>query len=1106
MKLTANQQQFRDHVGCNVLLSASAGSGKTSTMVAKLVKLITEHRVPIKNILTLTFTKSAANEMRQKLYVNLSEYVAQNYDEFVVDQIENINLADIGTIDSLCNKLVKKYFYVIGIDPTFEILDNDSTNYLLDKAIDNVFENLMLADDANFYNLYESYLTNRSAKGLSQMVKDLYDFLCVKPDYIKFRDFVINECYNSDIDTNICAKYLLKINQDIVKDFESQILTLLDMLTDDQSDSGYRYYLSVRLGFVREFVNCKTYSEAVQIIKSYDLPDMPSKRNTSFKELFKNFHNEFKPVHKVLTDEFYELNTQHFAMAKQNVTTLFDVTQRVMDEFDKLKANRGALTFNDLEHYTLKILQDKNIRVELQKYYQHVFFDEYQDINELQDEILTLIADDNLNLIGDVKQSIYEFRQSTPQLFVDKFNQYLNGNGRVINLNENFRSEDNILQFVNSVFNSLITTKTLGIDYRTQSNLQAGLGEGQQHGNNRVQMHIIASSKDLDKEQSEVNLILSQIERLVSLGYKYQDIAIILRNRGSMAAGLHKALKDVNVPCSVDYNINIFDNNEIKVMLSVMKVLNNYHDDISLATVLLSPIVGLTEADLVKVRLQEGDKFYQKVLDYNENDKIGQKIGEFKNFVRTYRHYLINHTVCQTMEQILSDYNLTNYYLSMPDGNEKLANIEQFLNIVSLNNDLTHALEYIDKLMGGSYQIKVVPSTKNCVTITTIHSSKGLEYKCVILAGLGSHIKIEKDGKLNISKNYGVGVKYIDVVTREQKDLFVKSACLLDKRRSAIEEEIRLLYVALTRAKEQLVLTGTCSLDDMMKNYIKSIYASKTYFDLILKSVPNTQISKFYHPGTFSYYVDNQMQNCDCFIYESFDRVQQQDVELKLGEIDDNVAQSLRKYYAYEYPYQHYNNVATKNTVTSILTDDNDYVNVVEDMQTLTIDSVPNNDSLELGNAYHAVMQNIDYRATNINVEAIISKLVINGIVDSEVAHKINIKAIHTAVDNVRKLITPTTTILKEQQFIMKGLHSSFVEGGVDISTLVQGVIDLYLINDGQAIVIDFKTNKTNASNLINTYRKQLELYTIALQKAKNVKVTNKLLYSFHLNKFVKVE
>ena len=1103
MKPTDSQQEFIDYSDSNVLLSASAGSGKTSTMVNKLVSLIVNKKVPIKNILTLTFTRAAAFEMKQRLTLALSEVLdSQPNNTFVAEQLEDLNLADIGTIDSLCNKIVKKYFYIIGVDPSFDMMDEVEETYLLNKTIEKVCEEIQSDDE--YFNLYESYLTNRTSRDLVDVIKRMYNYLLVMPNYEEYKKYVLEKCYSENVDDNICAKFLVDDAKRQMNNYHDKLSILKDLTADDK----FLEYINARLGYIKEILNATRYSQICNIVASYEFPPLP-RRDAEIKEELRALDEELKKKIRSLQSIFEYVDNATIQAVKHDVEQLFELVEKVISKMNKQKMQIGKYSFSDLEHFTYKILCNESAQKELQNIYKYIFFDEYQDINELQDSILIKLSNNNLNLIGDVKQSIYEFRQATPRLFVEKFNEYNSGEGNVIKLNDNFRSDDNILQFVNMCFDKLITTKTIGIDYASDSRLVAGNTEEQITDYNKVQLNIInkdsdgEDNEDLDYLQAEINLIIKKIKEFRDLGYEYSDIAVITRDRGELARKINKSLQEYKIPCSMDLRANIYEMPYIQLLVALIKLIDNYRDDISWASVLLSPIGGFTEQELVLIRKYGNKEFYSNVINYDVDDAIGSKLNTLKTYLQSLRHYLTNHTVAEMLDKVLRENNLYNYYLSMPDGDNILTYIDEFIKSISAIDNITHVVEFIDAQSETDSKLNIVPNAKKHVTLSTIHSAKGLEYECVIFCNTGKQFRFERNSSLNISKKYGVGVKHIDTDNRKKYTLFVKNACLIDNNRAILEEEIRLLYVALTRAKKNLCIIGTTSVSKLIDSVDSDIYSSKNYLQLIFKGFKKYQLNNF---TTNSNFVLNKDETCrvNCAVFDNFEIESGNDGELSFGKYDESLAQELSELINYKYPYSDLQNVATKNSVTSILSEENDYVNTVDNMTSLLVTDVPNYDSLELGTAYHLVMQQINYFGDN-DICNIVANLVQSGLISESLAKRIDIKKINGAVQAVKQYINANSIVLKEQQFTMRAKHSEFVENGKDINTIIQGVIDLAIVNPNDIVLIDFKTNKTDEVTLANTYSKQLNLYASALSKKEHKKVKDKLLYSFYLQKFVRI-
>ena len=341
MKPTDSQQEFIDYSDSNVLLSASAGSGKTSTMVNKLVSLIVNKKVPIKNILTLTFTRAAAFEMKQRLTLALSEVLdSQPNNTFVAEQLEDLNLADIGTIDSLCNKIVKKYFYIIGVDPSFDMMDEVEEAYLLNKTIEKVCEEIQSDDE--YFNLYESYLTNRANKDLVDVIKRMYIYLLVLPNYEEYKKHVLEKCYSDNVDDNICANFLVDDAKRQMNNYHDKLSILKDLTSDDK----FLEYINARLGYIKEILNATKYSQICNIVSSFEFPPLP-RRDDEIKEELRGLDEDLKKKIRSLQSIFEHVDKAAIEAVKHDVEQLFEVVEKVISKMNKQKMQIGKYSFSD---------------------------------------------------------------------------------------------------------------------------------------------------------------------------------------------------------------------------------------------------------------------------------------------------------------------------------------------------------------------------------------------------------------------------------------------------------------------------------------------------------------------------------------------------------------------------------------------------------------------------------------------------------------------------------------------------------------------------------------------------------------------------------------
>lgn len=1124
-----DQKLFLNTNGCNVLVSASAGSGKTSTMIQKLLQLLDTYRFPISSLLVVTFTNSAGAEIRQRLYEAISDHLATLTNasdiEYFQKQLENIGNAEIGTLHAICKKLITKYFYVIEQSPDFSLIVSE-TDYLYDLAIESVFREHILSEDTEFFDLYNSYNSNRDDGNLRTIIKKLHEFSSSKPDYVIWREAVSNLSYDTDLDKNIACDYILKDTKESFSKVmpelkELQALSLILQL------EKHCYYLSIRLQFIDAFNTASSFTQALKIYNNFESPNKPRKKKIpdpstiEFEEKFIKVADRFKGCfdgfkkHLIYTDP--EKIVEDISVARANLRKIMSLSDEIEDEYSRLKKERNVVDFNDLEMLMLQILENDTVREELKEHYKFIFFDEYQDINEKQELILSkLTSGDNYYMIGDVKQSIYAFRQASPQIFISKFQNFM-GDGdknKLIRFNQNYRSEKNILEYANQVFDTLITNDTIGIDYKTTARFESD----KKPNECRVKLSILDTfDSEKNKEKAEAMVVANEIINLLQktkadgTKFDYKDIAIILRSRGKLAYELFNTLSNLQIPVNTEIESEFFSTNEVTVLISVLKCISNYEDDLAVATV-LKMLFKLNEDELMCIRESGSNKFfYKNVFEYNANDEIMAKISKFKDFIDYYKMYLMTHSVSDTLWDIIDKFSLLLFFKSLPDGIERENNILEFVSFSdndSYKYNVDKLLNYIDFV--SQNKLKQVIGTKgNAVEICTIHHSKGLEYPAVIFCGIGREIKINKDtNNLTISNVFGFGLKSIDLETRVSQDTIVRSACKLSSRMSEYDEEIRLLYVAMTRPREYLRLIGTFDLSVLERCHDLPIYFSFNMLDMILKSYSATDIKKIMGGGNFC--LNKGLPN-----ESEIEVVKIDDIEVEsksaLNSVQisgGNVALEKKLKWVYANPPSNAT-FTIKNTVTNILREEVDYENLISAPKTFTSkDKIDGVDALKLGTAYHSVMQRVNFNESAEDIEGLINGLVDSGEIDVKLKPYIKIDEIVDACKTIGNIVRSATSVYKEKQFIMQEDYNKLVKNSDNkTKVIVQGVIDLVVIRGNEALLIDYKTNKVSSPDfLIKEYAMQLDIYAKAFELAHNIKITNKYLYSFYQHKLIEVK
>ncbi len=1108
VKLTDPQREFVELKKGNILVSASAGSGKTFTMIQKLVGLMLDG-TDLKNILVVTYTNSAASEMKQRLYSKLLECLAEESDEtkkdYISDQIDSLNNADIGTLHSVCKKILTNYFYAGDIDPAFGLITGKEQTYLFNTALDNVFNKLISENDKDFYEIFTLYNNKRNTNEIKFLVTKVYEFCLSKIDYSAWKNSVLDDC-DKELNDISSARFLVEYFKNETGQYQKPFERLL--IASDELIKKYGDFVNYNLNITRQIADCTNYEQMCICAKTLTLTKKPNVNNKNVDEQVYNddlagVYGEFKKFIETFKDAFKEYSKSELKSLKNVISELFRLKELVDDEYSRLKKLRNVLDFSDLEHKTLQILQNDQVRTALKEKYHYIFVDEYQDINQVQEAIIMLLSSDNVNMIGDLKQSIYQFRLSSPEIFIEKYNRFSAcEGGKVVNLNHNFRSEPNILEFANFVFDVLMTRETIGIDYKTSSRLQAG-----EKDDKTCVVDIDLLNTEEEGEAKEAELIVQDVAKLVSEGYKFSDIAILLRYKNELAQSVIEKLKEHNIPCDATYKTQLFKNNEILVVYSLLKVLNNGHDDLAVATCLKSIFCGLNEQQLHDIRAKHLDgNFYEAVASYVDttDDIISRKIKQFYDFLEECRFDLNSLSITELLQQIFVKYGVMEHYTSFKDGSVRINNIKQFLNILSndeYEHDLRKCLDYLDGLKDEEVQLDIAGGA-NSVKIMTIHASKGLEFPAVILGGVGKSFRINvQTNSLIINDKLGMGVKMLDPKFRIKKESLVATACKFKNRLDELNEEIRLLYVALTRAKSRLIVVGSGKLTQLKSKYDSGIYSGKNYLDFILKAFSRTDVSRL---NSGSVVVNKGVGEFRFNIISPADLTENhtdpRPIILQKG--DEKLAEKLRSYFKYEYPYPK-TNVAIKNTVTSILKEEVDYENKVENLKNLsTMQTSSSDKAMRLGTAYHSIMQNLKYSENEAEICGLIKKLNDGDLPYNEVKSD----KILNAINAIKPLMKNDAKIEKEAQFVMRVNYADLGKSA-DVNVLVQGVIDLVIENSSEVIIVDFKTNKTHdEQSLAQMYKLQLDLYAKAYEKAHHRVVAKKYLYSFELNKLIEVK
>ncbi len=1130
--MTESQKRAVLSSGKNVLVSASAGSGKTFVMIERIIRLILEEGVDVSNVLAVTFTKLAASEMKRKMVKAVIQRINEGKDvERMRKTLSDIPTADISTIHSFCLNLLKTYFYRANIDPDFSVLEESKAKELSTAAIDQAFNELYEKGDEGFLRLVRTLRRFRGDSLLKEEVLTLYKksvsegdpdaFLdacknSISVENYEFYEIFLLETYKKQIFAE--EKYYNDLKLDLSNYADDSLASDLSAVLEDVWAKA-RYCLKATT--LKELSEASATSTlAMSRKKSDDEGVLQIKAEIS--EFKKKLAKIFEKIAESVPSD-REIDLKRYLETKDSVSALVDLVKLYSKNFYSLKEKEGALDFNDLEHKTLELLKSNpDVLAAVKEKYEYIFADEYQDVNGVQEEILTLISHDNLFMVGDVKQSIYAFRGCNPDIFAKKYHDYLNNSslGEAISLDRNFRSSDKVLNAVNSVFSSVITKEHGDVDYAKNPMLAGGLyGDG--YGD--ATLHVIqtekADNKPIDglynlledalspKIQEDFyegalisKIILSELEktlydekekkeRKVELG----DIAVLTRNSSGYTDEIIKHLVREGVPVVSESKANILDFPEIKLLTDVLKLIDFYADDPPLASVLKSAIGRVSDEELAKIRAfglenitsREKPSFLACVEKYSSdgNDQeLKNKLLFFKEYfdkIRILSEFL---GAGELLAKIMRDTGLDLEIAGRNLGKVRLARVERFIAESTINGKELSSSEFLDKITSSEgFNATSEVAGENAVKVMSMHSSKGLEYPIVIIPGLHKEFNALDDRQeVLFSRKYGVAVYHYDEQTKTRSSTLART---FFKRVASLEranEEARVFYVAMTRAKARLHLVTT---KEVKKAHSEGDYLSTTSFTdfLSLKDMP----VKSYAQSELSLGENRLVKT----------------VELSCGResLIDLIYQNL----TFEYPYAKDIGLPLKSSVTSANNRHREKQEIALDSQRKIPHFAFEDDLLKKGTAYHKFLEVCDLADKNANNQLI--RLLNEGKLKKEDAERLDIALLGNILSLPLWDGLKGYKLYREQPFLTTFTARELYGEDSDAPILIQGIIDLIAVCGDKVVLVDYKTSAHSPERLKKDYSMQLSLYKKAIEKCLNLTVEKSYILSLITGELVSI-
>ena len=1264
---TTEQQQVIDLRNRNILVSAAAGSGKTAVLVERIVKIITDknHPVDIDHLLIVTFTNAAAAEMRERIGNAIEKALdEQPGNEHLLRQLTLIHNAQITTIDSFCLYVVRNHFHEIDLEPNFRIGDEGELKLLREDVLGRVLEQNYEEPSEAFSDFVEGYASGRTDVALNEMILQLYEFSRSYPWPEKWLDSFVGAYRIETREELDRAEWLAPLTENIcfvLKDCEQLLKQALAITQQDDGPDMYEKAVQSDLEKYEGLSRLTSFCELSGALSDIKYDRLASSRgfegDPDKLELVKSLREQAKDVVKKLCKQYFfcspEMMIEQLERTEPMLEEVVRLTKQFADEFAAAKRRKNLVDFHDVEHFALQILVDeetekaKKTAEEFRDTFEEIMIDEYQDSNEVQETLLRSISreergENNIFMVGDVKQSIYRFRLARPELFMKKYDSYSleESTTQRIDLHKNFRSREEVLTCTNDIFYKIMARSLGNVEYDAEAALYPGASypvsadftpEILLAGSND---ELLEDTELSDKKTLEAKIVAEEIRHLMKTqpvtdkatgelrAARYSDIVILLRSLSGWADSLVEVLNGNGIPAHTVSSTGYFSTVEVQTVLSMLRLLDNPRQDIPMAAVLRSPMAGLTDEELAVLRLEDGSvPFHEAVLELAEGlyEEDGQKeisdseadseadqkqgrnadgkkeddiettahrkLLKFYKKYRQLRQLVPDTPIHELIEIILRETGYGHYVAAMPAGNRRTANLNMLLEKAAAYEKtsykgLFHFVRYIDELQKYDVdfgEADMVGENEDVVRIMSIHKSKGLEFPIVIVSGMGKNFnKQDTRSKMVLHPELGIGLDYMDGKLRIKSPTIAKKAIAKQIDLENLGEELRVLYVALTRAKEKLILTGTLKdAPEKLEFFRQQANLSKAA-DRPLSYLTREGASGYLDwilPAVLSYgdkYPVRIVEAAELVLDEVENQLEQnEDLTERIEEIeaaDTQLVGQLKQRFSQRYPYQV--DVLRKNkySVSELkhramrerfeAEQEETVPAFLEEPVTPTIPLfIQREESVEQetanrgalrGTAVHRVMECYDFASEKsvqeqmeamekeekitADMRALVKEQTVADFVSSETGKRMALAQRGGALYREKPFVMGFTEEELErygfgagaqmieneaqtenaQQEIMSENVSQENHMHEEDLTLIQGIIDVFWIEDDGITVLDYKTDRVDtAQELIDRYATQLKLYADALERVfatRKLKVKEILIYSFRLEKLISIE
>ena len=1067
-------------------------------------------------------------------------------------QIVLLNKSHISTIHAFCLEIIKNNFYKTDISSNFRLANTPEIELLKMEILEEVFDNLYEAKNEDFIKLIETYCGYRNDDNLKEIILKIYRYIQSMPypaEWLEKQVEKFNIRDEQDFSETVWGKLIIEEAKNTITDGINTLRSISEKLSMEIELSKWSNILNDDIEQLESIIKLENWDEIYEAIQGLDFKTWSSDKKivSDLKDYAKTVRDKVKKNIQDLQKEIFiytsnQANSDIYAMYK-TLEEIKNIILVFITEFKRAKREKNIIDFNDIEHLALQILVKKNEKgvyepTEVAKEYQEMFeeiaIDEYQDSNEIQEEILKQVSrGNNIFMVGDVKQSIYKFRQAKPEMFLEKYNTYKDNK---IQLFANFRSRKNILDLTNVIFGNIMSKEFGSIEYDEKEFLNVGQEYQKTEGKifDKAELHIIDESADdendeekiIEKAEIEATFVARKLQQLIKENYvvfdkkkgyrklQFKDIVILLRKTADIAPIYEKKLTELEYPVFSDIGTNYFESQEIQTIMNLLKIINNPYNDIALVSVLRSPIGKFTDNELIEIRLENQEESYYEALVSNQSLK--SKVKKFLEMIEDFR---IRQEYLKLDELIWYIYEKTGYYnfvSLMKNGEIKTANLRMLFEKAKDYEQgsfkgLYNFINFIDKVTKANSDMgapKLIGENEDVIRIMSIHKSKGLEFPVVFLCGTGNWFNMQDlNDNILIHSELGFGPKYINYERIITYNTLAKEAIKNQIRKEFKEEEMRLFYVALTRAREKLIITG------IDKNLKKSIQEKEEMLqstgNKITKTISQKAKSFLDWLETVNLSDERMKKLIDVYEHKRNEELEPEEKEEAIQfEIEDRkINPEIDKILRWEYPEKELTKIEGKSSVSAIAKGTIETEEIEIKKPKFLEGEIPLSKA-EIGTTVHLVMQKLDFKQnyTMEKIEELLEKLQQKELITEKQKRAVpKEKILKFTTSELFKEIGKAEEVYKEQPFYISIPVSEIYEIKSNETILVQGIIDLYYISEeGEITLVDYKTDyvqENNENYLKEKYQAQLNLYKRALEQAMGKKISKTYIYSTYLGK-----